>query len=141
MAARCTKHSFDVAVAQCRSCGEPFCGDCLVYTHGPSSPPFCVPCALVAAGVRRVTGAEKKAMKAARGRQVDIDPGARSPITLAVGFDTADEPAEPDAVPASPDVVEAEAAAAGASTRFSLAWVAIIVGLLLLLLPFVAGNV
>jgi hypothetical protein len=142
MAARCTKHTFDVAVAQCRSCGEGFCGDCLVYTHGPSSPPFCVPCALVAAGVRRVSGAEKKAMKAARGRRIEIDPTAGSQITMTVGFDggAVDAPAT---VPASPEVAEAEAGAhaEGMSSRVPLAWVAIVVGLVLLVVPFVAGNV
>jgi hypothetical protein len=137
MAARCTKHSFEVAVGQCRSCSEPFCDDCLVYTYGPSSPPFCVPCALIAAGVRRVTGAEKKAMRAARGKKVELDPGARSPITMTVGHEDA-------AVPPSAEVVEAEAEAGGTATRGSrvpVAWLAIAVGVLLVLVPIVAGNV
>jgi hypothetical protein len=161
MAARCTKHSFEVAVAQCRSCGEPFCDDCLVYTYGPSSPPFCVPCALVAAGVRRVSGAEKKAMKAARHKKVDLDPTARSPMMMAVGYDGSavddappapvtafdDEEVAVGAVPQGAEVAAAaatdgEPVGAGAgSSRFSLAWVAIAVGLLLLLVPIVAGNV
>jgi hypothetical protein len=162
MAARCTKHSFEVAVAQCRSCGEPFCDDCLVYTYGPSSPPFCVPCALVAAGVRRVSGAEKKAMKAARHKKVELDPTARSPITMSVGYDGSavddapatapvttfdDEEVVVGAVPQSAEVTAAEAAdgelvgADTGSSRFSLAWVAIAVGLLLLLVPLVASNV
>jgi hypothetical protein len=164
MAARCTKHSFEVAIAQCRSCGEPFCDDCLVYTYGPSSPPFCVPCALVAAGVRRVSGAEKKAMKAARHKKVELDPTVRSPITMTVGYDGSavddvsvpasvatfdDEEVVVGTVQQSPEVAAADAADAelvGAGThtgisRFSLAWVAIAVGLLLLLVPLVAGNV
>lgn len=145
MAARCTKHSFEVAVAQCRSCNEPFCDDCLVYTYGPSSPPFCVPCALVAAGVRRVTGAEKKAMRAAKNKRVDLDPTARSPITMKVGSDGAAATDEivvvGTPVPPSAEVEEAEQAAAAGGSRFPLAWVAIIVGLLLLLVPFVAGSV
>ena len=161
MAARCTKHSFEVAVAQCRSCGEPFCDDCLVYTYGASSPPFCVPCALVAAGVRRVSGAEKKAMKAARHKKVELDPTARSPITMTVGYDghalddertpttVDDEEVVVGAVPPSPEVAEAEAAdgqlvdapSTAGGPRFSMAWVAIVVGLLLLLVPIVAGNV
>jgi hypothetical protein len=161
MAARCTKHSFEVAVAQCRSCGEPFCDDCLVYTYGPSSPPFCVPCALVAAGVRRVSGAEKKALKAARHKKVALDPTARSPITMTVGYDghavddepspitVDDEEVVVGAVPPSAEVAAAEATdgelvgtpAAAGGLRFSMAWVAIVVGLLLLLVPLVAGNV
>jgi hypothetical protein len=151
MAARCTKHTFEVAVAQCRSCGEPFCDDCLVYTYGASSPPFCVPCALVAAGVRRVSGAEKKAMKAARHKKVELDPTARSPITMTVGYDghAVDDEEVVVGVAPSADVVAADATpgelvAAGAhtgSSRVSMAWVAIAVGLLLLLVPIVAGNV
>ena len=163
MAARCTKHSFEVAVAQCRSCREPFCDDCVVYTYGASSPPFCVPCALVAAGVRRVSGAEKKARKAARHKTVELDPTARSPITMKVGHDgpAIDEAPVEDprrdevtvvvgAVPPSADVADAQAAGAGndpapagtsAAGRVPLAWVAILVGILLLLVPFVASTV
>jgi hypothetical protein len=157
MAARCTKHSFEVAVAQCRSCGEPFCDDCLVYTYGPSSPPFCVPCALVAAGVRRVTAAEKKAMKVARAKKVELDPTARSPITMAVGFDgnavgesadiqavdvqTVVVPVGHDVAPAAPADAQRELVGAGSGRGFPMAWVAIVLGLLLLLVPFVAGNV
>lgn len=136
MATRCTKHSFEVAVAQCRSCSEPFCDDCLVYTYGPSSPPFCVPCALVAAGVRRVTGAEKKALRASKGKKVELDPTARSLNTLTVDVVPAVAPT------AGAVVTEAEDVAAGdGGTRVPLAWVAIVVGVVLLLVPFVASNV
>jgi hypothetical protein len=143
MAARCTKHSFEVAVAQCRSCGEPFCDDCLVYTYGPSSPPFCVPCALVAAGVRRVSGAEKKAMKAARHKKVELDPTARSPMTMSVGYDGSDvdDAPAPSPVTSDDEDVVVGAGADTGSSRFSLAWIAVAVGLLLLLVPLVAGNV
>jgi hypothetical protein len=159
MAARCTKHTFESAVAQCRSCGEPFCDDCLVYTYGASSPPFCVPCALLAAGVRRVSGAEKKAMKAARHKEVDLDPTARSQITMTVGYDGRAVDGEPapttvddgevvvGAVAPSPEVAAADAGDEGlvgahaGSSRVSMAWVAIAVALLLLLVPIVAGNV
>lgn len=66
--AACVKHPFDDAVGQCRSCAEPFCEECLVYVHGPNRPPLCVPCALVAAGVRRLSAAERR-MHRARQRE------------------------------------------------------------------------
>ncbi len=52
MSARCTRHPFEVAEAICEQCGEDFCGECLVYVHGQTRPPFCIPCALVLGGIR-----------------------------------------------------------------------------------------
>jgi hypothetical protein len=52
MAENCAKHTFDIAYALCRQCGQPFCTTCLVYAFGPSKPPFCVKCAIGASGVR-----------------------------------------------------------------------------------------
>jgi hypothetical protein len=49
----CEAHPFDAAHDDCRMCGHSFCSECLVYSFGPKRPPFCVPCALAAAGVRR----------------------------------------------------------------------------------------
>jgi len=49
---RCARHQFEAAIDRCRQCGHPFCGECLVYSFGDSQPPFCIPCALAAAGVR-----------------------------------------------------------------------------------------
>jgi hypothetical protein len=51
--AGCETHPFDPAEGTCRTCHRPFCAGCLVYSAGPDRPPHCVPCALVAAGVRR----------------------------------------------------------------------------------------
>jgi hypothetical protein len=62
--AACVKHPFDDAVDMCAGCAEAFCDQCLVYVHGPERPPLCVPCALVAAGVRRLTPAERRAHRA-----------------------------------------------------------------------------
>ena len=53
MPGACDRHPFDEAHAACRVCGRTFCEPCLVYSFGPKRPPFCVPCALEAAGVRR----------------------------------------------------------------------------------------
>ena len=52
MEATCVKHTFDTAHANCRQCGQSYCTTCLVYAFGPSKPPYCVKCAIGAAGVR-----------------------------------------------------------------------------------------
>ena len=49
----CDRHGFERAAGVCRSCHYPHCETCLVYPFGPAKPPYCVSCALVAAGVRR----------------------------------------------------------------------------------------
>jgi hypothetical protein len=59
----CESHPFDEAHDECRACGRPFCHGCLVYSFGPKRPPFCVPCALEAAGVRR--GGRRSRLRAA----------------------------------------------------------------------------
>ena len=53
MAHICQVHPYEAAEGLCRSCGGPFCADCLVYPFGPTKPPYCVPCAVTAAGVRK----------------------------------------------------------------------------------------
>lgn len=58
MDGRCERHQFDRAVDRCGRCGGEFCSTCVVYSFGPKKPPFCLPCAVTAAGVRN---------KAARG--------------------------------------------------------------------------
>jgi hypothetical protein len=49
---RCIRHSFELSENACRNCGNEFCRECLVYAFGPKKPPYCVPCALAASGVR-----------------------------------------------------------------------------------------
>jgi len=56
MEGRCERHLFDQAIDLCGRCGAEFCGDCLVYSFGPKKPPFCLPCAVEAAGVRKGAG-------------------------------------------------------------------------------------
>ena len=51
--ASCAQHQFDEASGTCSSCGAPFCAECLIYPFGDRKPPLCVPCALVAGGIRR----------------------------------------------------------------------------------------
>jgi len=53
---RCERHLFDQAVDLCGRCGQEFCGTCLVYSFGPKKPPFCLPCAVEASGVRQGAG-------------------------------------------------------------------------------------
>ena len=64
---QCARHQFEVAIDRCRQCGNPFCGECLVYSFGEKQPPFCIPCALSAAGVRsnaaRAPAMPKKELK------------------------------------------------------------------------------
>jgi hypothetical protein len=52
MEQQCAQHQFEMSVDMCRTCGHDFCGECLVYSFGADQAPFCVSCALSAAGVR-----------------------------------------------------------------------------------------
>ena len=56
MDGRCERHLFDQAVDRCGRCGGEFCHTCVVYSFGPKKPPFCLPCAVEAAGVRSGAG-------------------------------------------------------------------------------------
>ena len=48
----CTKHPHEPGRGICGRCGLAWCGTCLVYAHGPKKPPYCMECAMFAAGVR-----------------------------------------------------------------------------------------
>lgn len=48
----CLRHYEEPVAATCRACNHPFCTRCLVFSFGPKKPPYCVGCALHAAGVR-----------------------------------------------------------------------------------------
>jgi hypothetical protein len=56
MQGRCDKHLFETAEDRCGKCGYEFCGECLVYAFGAKKPPFCIPCAVAAAGIRSNAG-------------------------------------------------------------------------------------
>ena len=56
MEGRCERHLFDQATDRCGRCGGEYCTTCLVYSFGPKKPPFCLPCAVEAAGVRTKAG-------------------------------------------------------------------------------------
>lgn len=66
--AGCHAHPFERASATCRTCSYEFCTECVVYTYGPEKPPFCIPCALQAAGVRSTAG-RRPAPDASRARR------------------------------------------------------------------------
>jgi len=63
MEGRCERHLFDQAIDLCGRCGAEFCNDCLVYSFGPKKPPFCLPCAVEAAGVRSGAGSRPMSRK------------------------------------------------------------------------------
>jgi hypothetical protein len=60
MEGRCHRHQFDSAVDRCQMCGNGFCTTCLVYPKGHRKPPYCLPCAVNAAGVRNGSGSGRK---------------------------------------------------------------------------------
>jgi hypothetical protein len=70
MQGRCDKHLFEGAEDTCGKCGYEFCGECLVYSFGAKKPPFCIPCAVAAAGIRSNAGirpmADARQLKALR---------------------------------------------------------------------------
>ena len=94
-AASCTKHPSEMAAASCRRCIEAWCADCLVYAFGTDQPPFCVTCALFAAGVRargrpapsrKELRARKKAERLAAKAQVPVSAPVE-PDPLDHGYD------------------------------------------------------
>jgi hypothetical protein len=48
--ARCHTHGAVTSAGTCRSCLREYCEDCLVYSYGTGKAPYCIRCALVAAG-------------------------------------------------------------------------------------------
>lgn len=128
MAETCAKHSFEVAKDVCRQCRNSYCEECLVYSFGPKKPPFCVTCALNAAGVRR-TGATpnpRLRKKGIFGRRelVDVVPVREKrfedvDITLPETL-VASTPIRKDTRrTASPELVEAVASAEGGGLTMS----------------------
>ena len=70
MQGQCDKHLFEAAEDRCGKCGYEFCGECLVYSFGAKKPPFCIACAVAAAGIRSNAGlrpiADARELKALR---------------------------------------------------------------------------
>ncbi|MCU0267858.1 MAG: hypothetical protein MUF83_04340 [Acidimicrobiales bacterium] len=68
MDGRCTRHQFEQAEGTCRNCGFEFCSECLVFAFGPDKPPYCIPCALAASGVRANTSQPRMSRREVRRR-------------------------------------------------------------------------
>jgi hypothetical protein len=81
MQGRCDKHLFEAAEDRCGTCGYEFCGECLVYSFGAKKPPFCIPCAVAAAGIRSNAGirplATARELKAVRKERRSAERKAR----------------------------------------------------------------
>jgi hypothetical protein len=104
---RCERHLFDRAVDLCSRCGCEFCPDCLVYSFGPKKPPFCLPCAVEAAGVRQGAGfrpkADRKEAKAFTKKREDFlaerefGSAIKAPVTMDDSWlDRLDQPGRPN---------------------------------------------
>lgn len=52
MIPNCQRHRWDESEDECRSCGDAFCANCLVYVNGANARPLCINCALKKSGVR-----------------------------------------------------------------------------------------
>jgi hypothetical protein len=106
--AQCAKHHFDRAVAVCGQCGLTFCPACLVYAFGPDKPPFCIPCALTAGGVRRAANVPKVSWREKRARKklLDQQNAAVAEATLQHALANAMPEPEPEPEPVAPVVEE-----------------------------------
>jgi hypothetical protein len=66
MEGRCERHQFDRAIDRCGRCGLEFCQTCVVYPFGQRKAPYCLPCAVEAAGVRSGAGSGQALSRRAR---------------------------------------------------------------------------
>ena len=105
MEAQCSKHQFDPASDFCTQCAGPFCARCLVYPFGERRPPMCIPCALVASGVR--SGKLPKASWKERREQRRLARHAAAPAPLTAEEEEAAHAAE-EAAEAEPFFGEPE---------------------------------
>ena len=80
----CEAHPFEAGTGTCAGCRRRFCASCLVFPHGPRHHPFCIPCALTAAGVRRT--AARPRLAGARGLSRLPGVGSNGTVRLAVGL-------------------------------------------------------
>jgi len=100
--ARCAKHQFEAAHNFCRQCGHPFCARCLVYPFGERKPPYCIPCALVVAGVR--SGGRKAPRATWRERRAQKRAALQGPVDESGGFGTDEDGAAGEPPPLEPAV-------------------------------------
>jgi hypothetical protein len=95
----CCKHPFERAEDSCRACASSFCGECLVYAFGPRRPPYCIGCAIAAAGVRSTaanpTASRRELRAAAKERRRDKRRRRDDQVSEALASAIAEEPAPP----------------------------------------------
>jgi hypothetical protein len=96
----CIKHPFEGAEDACRACAQTFCGECLVYAFGPRRPPYCIGCAIAAAGVRSTAAnpaaSRRERRAAAKERRRERRRGGRTDqVSEALASAIAEEPAPP----------------------------------------------
>ena len=58
--ANCHTHPTERVAGTCRSCLNEYCDHCLVFSYGRAKPPYCIQCALEAAGVKPATAESMK---------------------------------------------------------------------------------
>jgi len=92
----CENHPFEMGDDLCGHCGREYCDECLVYPRGPKKPPFCIPCALAASGVRStaargpaVSKRELKRRRKERAERTKVEVAQRPPgVSAAMDWDT-----------------------------------------------------
>ncbi len=105
---RCFRHGFEVADSTCRNCGLSFCSECLVFSFGANKPPYCISCALAAAGVRsnaaiqtNVNKRELKRLEKERKKAAKAKKSAKAP-QVEVAASEAEVAGPPDAAEDNP---------------------------------------
>lgn len=113
---RCVRHQFEPAIDRCRQCGNAFCGECLVYSFGPKEAPFCVPCALAAAGVRSTAGrapvASKREMRRREKEARQVRRNEAPPSRPTIDWSIPPRPGETDPLHGNGDPIPGEGAPA-----------------------------
>jgi len=93
---QCARHTFERAVDLCGACGEAFCKGCLVYAHGPKKPALCIPCALVASGVRKTASGSHVSKREVKRRRKELAEELTRPASLADALRMPDLDLPPD---------------------------------------------
>ena len=118
MSRTCIEHPHEQAEGLCRRCGASHCADCLVYPFGPAQPPYCVPCAVEAAGLRSGAGKRlqvvpkenKRRLKEWRkARKRDLEAPPPDGVATWQRMDESETEAEEEAASAAQTAAEREA--------------------------------
>jgi hypothetical protein len=84
MEGRCERHLFDRAIDRCGRCGLEFCQTCVVYPFGQRKAPYCLPCAVEAAGVRSSAGSGRALSRRER-KQLERERRTAGGVAAAAG--------------------------------------------------------